>query len=307
MNARTLSIILKQEAAEDDALREAVADLRSRGHTVDVRVMWEAGDAGRFATEAASNGVDVVVAGGGDGTLNEVANALSGAGFLGRCALGVLPLGTANDFAVACNIPIDDPLAALRLAAEATPTRIDLGRMNERLFVNAASGGYGAEVTAQTPPGAKKFLGGLSYLLAGLAHLGDLTAHPTRVTAPGFEWEGALVGFTVGNGRQAGGGFKVTPRALLDDGLLDVVLFPEVPLQALGALAKDLLGPATDAPYQHLITCQAPWVAFEVVEPIQVNLDGEPAQSTSFHFGVHDERLAICLPPSAPLQSGVPG
>jgi diacylglycerol kinase family enzyme len=93
MNAskRVLAIIVKPETAEDEALREAVKALRDRGHEADVRVTWEAGDGGRFAVEDATQGVDVVVAGGGDGTLNEVANALQEAGLLRKCAVGILP------------------------------------------------------------------------------------------------------------------------------------------------------------------------------------------------------------------------
>jgi YegS/Rv2252/BmrU family lipid kinase len=185
-------------------------------------------------------------------------------------------------------------------------TLVDLGCMNDRLFVNAATGGYGAEVTAQTSKGAKKVLGGLAYLLSGITHLSELTAHPTRVIAPGFEWSGDLIGFMVGNGRQAGGGFKLTPHAILDDGLLDVVLLPRVSLQEFGALAKDLIGPVDDTTFEHLVSCQVPWLEFEMIEPIQVNLDGEPVQSSSFKFSVFEEKLAICLPSSAPLNRATP-
>ena len=75
-------------------------------------------------------------------------------------ALGIVPLGTANDFATGCGIPTDDVLAALLLAAEGEPTRVDVGKANDRFFLNVASGGFGAEVTSKTPKDMKKVLGG---------------------------------------------------------------------------------------------------------------------------------------------------
>src|SRR5690606_21462144 len=84
-------------------------------------------------------------------------------------AVAVLPYGTANDFATGCQIPYRDPLAALWLAVEGQARRIDVGQVNDRYFINAASGGFGAAVTARTPTHMKKVLGGAAYSLMGLA------------------------------------------------------------------------------------------------------------------------------------------
>src|SRR5262249_53730094 len=137
--ARSLRVIVHGKAAGNELLRSAVGQVRQRGHRVEVRVTWEPGDAVRFAAEAVAAGPDAVVAAGGDGTLNEVVNGVVAEGLPARCPVGVLPLGTANDFATACGIPADDLTAALLLAAEGTPTPIDLGRVNGRVFVNVAS------------------------------------------------------------------------------------------------------------------------------------------------------------------------
>ena len=109
-------IILYGKQGANQELRDAVEAVRADGHPVGVRVTWEAGDSGLFAAEAARDGIDTVIAGGGDGTVNEVLNGLLQAeGCTG--ALGVVPLGTANDFARSAGIPLQLE-AALRVAVE---------------------------------------------------------------------------------------------------------------------------------------------------------------------------------------------
>src|SRR4051812_32914717 len=116
---RSIRVIAHGKAAHDEALRAAVLALRDRGHAVDVRVTWEAGDAVRFARETVRDGVEAVAAAGGDGTLHEVLQGLLADGAPGTTALGVIPLGTANDFARACGIPVGDPATALEIIAQA--------------------------------------------------------------------------------------------------------------------------------------------------------------------------------------------
>jgi lipid kinase YegS len=249
----------------------------------------------------AGEGVEVVVAAGGDGTLNETVNGL----LLGRdkapCALGVLPYGTANDFAAACGVPLGDPVAALRLAATVEPTRIDVGRAGDRLFVNLASAGYAAQVTTDTAPEAKHILGGFAYLLTGIAGMSAEVAQPVRLRAPDFQWEGEVFGVLVGNGRQAGGGFCVAPDALLDDGLLDVTIVPAVPWTEFAALANELRHLEDHPPLRYVLSRQCPWLEIEAPDGLQVNADGEPLRADSFRFEILPRILPCCLPTTAPL------
>src|SRR5690349_19927696 len=106
--APIIRVIANGYAANHQQLRTVVAHVRERGHRVEVRVTWEPGDARRYAAEAANAGIATVVAAGGDGTLHEVVNGVVDAGAPARSAIGVLPLGTANDFATACGIPTAD-------------------------------------------------------------------------------------------------------------------------------------------------------------------------------------------------------
>ena len=131
---RSMRLIVNGKAAGDPALRTAVHAIRDEGYRLEVRVTWEAGCAARYAAEAVNDGVDVAIAAGGDGTINEVANGVLQASPSSEIAIGVVPYGTANDFATGCEVPIGDPLAALRLITEAEARPIDIGALvNEDL------------------------------------------------------------------------------------------------------------------------------------------------------------------------------
>ena len=167
-------LILNGKAAGNDAVRAAVTQARERGARLDVRVTWESGDAERYVTEAIADGVDTVIAGGGDGTLSEVATTLAhrdeGADALP--ALALLPLGTANDFATAAELPLE-PQAALALIAEAPARPIDLLRVTAdhgpHWCANMATGGFGTQVTVETDEAMKRVLGGLAYVALAFA------------------------------------------------------------------------------------------------------------------------------------------
>ena len=130
----TIRIILHGKAAGDARLRTAVYTLRKDGHGVEVRVTWEPGDAARLTTEVVAEAgrceIDCIVAGGGDGTINEVFAAAYAAGLPGECSLGVLPLGTANDFAHSAGVPTEDLTAALRIAASCAFSMYQMTRLS---------------------------------------------------------------------------------------------------------------------------------------------------------------------------------
>src|SRR5438046_665711 len=112
MPPRRIEIIAHAKAADDSALTAAVEAVRWRGPEITLHVTATAGDAERLAAAAVAGGAEAVVAAGGDGTLNEVLRGIVKAGLPARCALGIIPGGTANDFAVGCGIPTADPLDA---------------------------------------------------------------------------------------------------------------------------------------------------------------------------------------------------
>src|SRR4026209_1232580 len=152
---RKVQLILNGKVAANDALRNAIAQQRAAGHRIKVRVTRKTGDARRFAEEAGE--ADLLIAAGGGGTRNELVHDLMDLSKPARPALGVVPLGTANDFATGCGIP-RDPEEALVLCMKDEAVPIDVGKANERWFLNAASAGFGARVTATTSADLKRLL-----------------------------------------------------------------------------------------------------------------------------------------------------
>lgn len=299
-------LILNGKSAGNDAVRDAVAALRDRGVALDVRVTWEGGDAERYVAEAIADGVDTVIAGGGDGTLSEVATTLAhrDEDAAALPSLGLLPLGTANDFATAATIPTD-PVQALDLIHRQPPQPIDLLRLQApdglHWAANLASGGFGTQVTLETDAGLKKMLGGLAYLLTGIAKLGKIEPIRARVHGEGFEWEGDFIALGIGNGRQAGGGQGLCPDALIDDGLLDVTVVPELS-GAVGATVGTLVTQGQHAALERVAArAQLRWVEIESPQPLNLNLDGEPVQSRHFRIDCVPARVRMHLPPGCPL------
>lgn len=307
MTAPRWRLILNGKSAGDDELREAVGSMRENGIALDVRVTWEDGDAERYVAEAIADGVDTVIAGGGDGTLSEVATTLAHRDQRADAlpSLGLVPLGTANDFATAAGLP-DDALPALQLIHEVAAVPLDLLRIEAEDGVhwcaNLASGGFGTEVTVETDEGLKKMLGGLAYLITGIARLGRIEPMSARVRGPEFAWQGDFIALGIGNGRQAGGGQALCPDALVDDGLLDVTLVPELSGEVaatLGTLVKDGKHAALD---RVATRARLPWVELEADQPLTLNLDGEPVQSRRFRIECVPGRVHMHLPVACPLR-----
>lgn len=292
MQGRKAMLILHGKQAMNEELRSAVHDLRGTGWALDVRVTWEAGDAQRLVGEALSAGYNHIVAGGGDGTLRDVAEAMGLAG--ADASLALLPLGTANDFARAAGIPLE-PAAALALLN--TPAQaIDLGQAGDQLFLNMATGGFGSQVTANTSEDLKKVLGAAAYLFTGLSRFSELQAASVELQGPDFQWQGSLLALGIGNGRQAGGGQVLCPEAVVNDGLLDIAILP-APQEVVGAL-RDLL--AGDGLF---IRARLPWVEIKSSQGLDINLDGEPLQADNLRFQARPAAIRLHLPTGSPLLS----
>lgn len=299
-------LILNGKSTGNTALREAVHAQRERGVTLEVRVTWEDGDAERYVAEAIEHGVDTIIAAGGDGTLSEVAQTLAHRPESADAlpSLGLVPLGTANDFATAAGIP-DEPLEALALI-ETHPARpVDLLSIDadgERWWcANVASGGFGTEVTVETDEGLKKVLGGLAYLVTGISRLGRIDPIRARLRTPDFNWEGGFIALGIGNGRQAGGGQVLCPEALIDDGLLDVTVIPELSGEVASTFAALIKGGKQGALEQVAERTRAPWVEIDAEQPLTLNLDGEPVQARHFRIECVASRVRMHVPPGSAL------
>jgi len=294
---RRLWLVLNGKPAGRPTVRQAVQHLRDAGHRVEVRVTWEGGDAARYAAEGlARPDVDVIVAGGGDGTVNEVANGLLKGRRRPTKAMAVLPLGSANDFARGCGIAVSDPTAALRLAATGEITPIDAGRIGNRYFLNAAVGGFGAAVTFDTSDRAKKVMGGAAYGLTGFLKVFKQTAYVSEVRWDGGEDPNRRMLFAACcNGAQAGG-HRLAPDAKLNDGLLRLLSVPDFRLSDMPKVVRDI---------QHLGKTEprivkyhpVKWLEVTAEQEIPLSPDGEIMRTNAFRI----ECRHGVLPPGAPL------
>ncbi|MBA1322888.1 lipid kinase YegS [Pseudomonas sp. BIGb0278] len=292
MSERKAMLVLHGKQAMNEDVRAAVGTMREQGWQLDVRLTWEGGDAQRLVTEALAAGYSHIIAGGGDGTLRDIAEAMGLAAT--QASLVLLPLGTANDFAKAAGIPLE-PAQALALMDQ--PARaIDLGRAGDQLFLNMATGGFGSQVTANTSEDLKKVLGAAAYLFTGLSRFSELQAAAVELTGPDFHWQGDVLALGIGNGRQAGGGHELCPEALADDGLLDIGILP-APQEVVGAL-KELIG--GEGLY---VRARLPWVEIKSAQGLDINLDGEPMHGESLRFEAVPAALRVHLPADSPLLS----
>jgi len=210
----------------------------------EVRVTQHAGEAETLARAAIRAGSDYIIAVGGDGTLNEVMNGIATSRGARQVCVGMLPLGTANDFARSIGLTgeVDASIDALR--AKKTMT-IDLVRMTSgrtRYFVNVSAGGFSGVMGEKLTSEIKAAWGPLAYLRSAAAALPELQAYRTTMI---FDDTEELVidlyNVVVANGQFAGGGLPIAPQANLSNGLLDVVLVPKRPAAEMALLAAQML------------------------------------------------------------------
>lgn len=296
--SKRVHLILNGKVAGNDDLRAAVAWQRALRHHIDVRVTWERGDARRFVSDAGE--VDLLIAAGGDGTLNEVVHGLMDLPKTERPTLGIVPLGTANDFANGCGIP-RDPNEALLLCMKGEAVPIDVGKANDRWFINAASSGFGGEITATTSPELKRLLGPAAYTVMGAILAINLHHYQGKLILPDREITGSGPVAIVGNARQTGGGIQVAPRAYIDDGLLDVLVVRQISPTALLAAARELQQLPSDGEY--ISYWQTPWLEVHPEEAIPVSLDGEPLRFSTVRYEAVREAIQLILPPNCQLLS----
>ncbi len=257
-----------------------------RGEAV-VALSSEPGDARRLAREAALSGAQVVVAAGGDGTVNDVLNGIAGTG----ATLGILPTGTMNVFATELGLPrnLREAWAAIR---NGDSREIDLPRASGHAFVQMAGVGLDAQALQSTSWEAKRNLGPLSYVISA-AQVAARKPPTLRVKAEGAEHEGSFV--LIGNGRFYGGPFPVFPNARLDDGLLDVILFERVGhLDLIRYLQAALFGKHIDMPDVTYLQTRALSVASESDVPVEV--DGEVVGRVPVDFECEPRGLRVIVP-----------
>ncbi|MBB4001447.1 MAG: lipid kinase [Aurantimonas endophytica] len=233
---------------------------------------------------------DLVVLGGGDGTLRASAAALMEAGL----PLGILPLGTANDLARTLTIPTDVTAAAAVIAADHRRA-VDLGEVNGQLFFNVASIGFSADLARSLTAAAKKRWGKLGYAIAAFKLLRQSRPFSVEIEHDGVTERVRTVQISVGNGRFYGGGMAVAANAAPDDGLLDVYSLEVEHWWELVALAPSLRF-GTQGRWKKVRTFQTTALSLSTRRPHDVNADGDLASSTPASFRIHRKALSVFVP-----------
>jgi lipid kinase YegS len=288
--------VLHRKSANEPYVKDAIKTVRKEGHDFRVLVPFNKAEKPVVLQEALDQGATRIIAGGGDGTINAVANALVGDGSQKPdVTLGICPLGTANDFARGCGLPTKDIAECLRIACSRDGREIDIGVLNGRNFINVASLGFGAEITATTPIDLKKALGGAAYTLMGMIKALNLSPYPGRVLVPGEDpIEGSMLFAAVGNNHFAGGGFDIAPLAKIDDGLLDLTAIRSDRGINLANIGKELEDPMNPDNI-HVSYRQLAEFTIESEQKLHCNLDGEPMQKKKLRFSVRPRHLKVAF------------
>jgi YegS/Rv2252/BmrU family lipid kinase len=267
--------------------RLAAARLEAAGEPGDVFVSAHRGHARELSRAAVSRGARLVVAWGGDGTVNEVAASLVGS----ECALGIVPAGSGNGLARELQLP-SQPEAALDAAIRGQQRRIDAGELGGRLFFSIAGIGFDAHVAAAFDRDAAGSRGFSTYARITARELWRYRSR--RYQVDGAAAVAALL-VTFANSAQFGNGARIAPSARIDDGLLDLVLFEERSrLRTLWGLPRLFTGGVERVAGVSIRQVQS--VVVESDAPMAFHVDGEPVQGgTRLEARVHPGVLRVTV------------
>jgi len=230
------------------------------------------GDAIEAARKAAERGFDLIVAAGGDGTINEVVNGI--AGLENRPKLAVIPVGTTNDFARAIGIPLNNVLQAVETILTGEPKKIDIGQVNGQYFINIAGGGRLTELTYEVPSKLKTMVGQLAYYLKGMEMLPSIRPAEVKIEYDGKLFEGEIMLFLVSLTNSVGGFEKLAPDSSLNDGMFDLLILKKANLAEFIRIATLALR-GDHINDEHIIYTKANRVKVVNQDKMQLNLDGE--------------------------------
>lgn len=257
---------------------------------IEVFLTEKAGDAQNLAAEAVRAGCTNIFIGGGDGTLNEVLNGIAATeNGLKQVTLGLIPLGTGNDFAKSALNLSENVEETLNILAQNKVAKVDVGKLTEELsdkksnvhfFVNVSAGGFIAEVSDAINPQLKSIAGKLAYLIGGAQVLFDFVPFKTLVNVRYASGENVrreydLEMFAVCNSKMLGGGRIIAPDAEIDDGLFDVCIFraTETTLDFINVLTQIAAGAHLGEETVEYFRTQ--FVEFEFETEVKINVDGE--------------------------------
>lgn len=291
MNNNT--VIILNPAARGERGNRARARVESLAHGCTVCTTTEPGEAQTLARHAVQEGFEKIVAAGGDGTINEVVNGLAGSG----ASLGLLPIGTVNVFAMELGLPSNDLESCWDIIQSDNTRLVDLPSANGKYFVQLAGVGLDAQVVKETSASLKRNFGPLSYLISAAQ---VAARRPPRLFIESDDTaveEGSFV--LIGNGRRYGGPFPFFKQAVIDDGLLDVVIFKQLGyLEIIKYLQDVFFSSQIRLPEVEYFQTRSLRITSE--QDVPVELDGELVGSCPVEFQMHERTLRVLTPRPSP-------
>ena len=230
-----------------------------------------------------------IIVGGGDGTVNLCVNAMIKHDI--NLPLAILPSGTANDFAYYFGLPSDiKELMDIALGDVTSPA--DVGKVNDKVFINVAAMGALVDVSQKTDPNLKNSLGIVAYYLTAMSELPQVRPLAVKLTTPDEVYEEEIYFMVVMNGESAGGFRKLNPESSINDGKLDVIAFLKMPIVELAPLLIEVLR-GRHPQNKHVRYFQTDELTMESDADIGTDIDGEHGEKLPLHFSVLHNRLSI--------------
>lgn len=244
------------------------------------------------ATRAAKAGFDLIIAAGGDGTINEVVNGI--APLEHRPMMAIIPAGTTNDYARALRIPREDPLAAARVILKGRAAKMDIGQSNDSYFINIAAGGSLSELTYSVPSKLKSMYGYLAYVVKGAEMLTSIKPMDLHIKYDDGEFKGKSAMFFLALTNSVGGFEQIVPDAKLDDGKFTLLIVKTTKFaEILNLITEVLKGKHINNP--NLIYAKSECVEVSSLknDKIMINLDGEYGGDAPVTFINHKQHIKI--------------
>lgn len=273
-------------------LPDVLIQLERSGYIASAHATTRAGDATEAARTACELGFDLIIAVGGDGTVSEVLNGI--ADFEARPHLGIIPMGTVNDFASALYIP-SDIKSAVETIINGRAMFVDIGKMNNKYFMNIAGGGKITEVSYEAPSKLKAVLGPLAYYIKGIEILPQITSTNIRIEYDENVFEGEVMLFLIGLTNSIGGFDKLVPNAKFNDGKFSLLIVEDVSLVELARIMT-MAARGDHLKHDKVHYAKASDIRVSSYDEVQLNLDGEFGGLLPARFVNYQQHIAILVP-----------
>ncbi|AVP37515.1 diacylglycerol kinase [Staphylococcus felis] len=253
------------------ALPDVLAQMEQAGYETSAYATQRIGDATEEAARVINQNFDLLIVAGGDGTLNEVINGI--AEKPNRPKIGLIPMGTVNDFGRALHLPTDI-FEAVKVILTGKTVEVDIGKMNSRYFINLAGGGKITEVSYEAPSKLKSIVGPFAYYIKGFEMLPQMNAVNVRIEYDGEIFERDIMLFLLGLTNSMAGFEKLVPDAKLDDGMFSLLIVEKANIAELGhIMTLASRGEHVNHPKVHYYKAQA--INISSFSDMPLNVDGE--------------------------------